>query len=115
MLAGIALLQVMRSLARRKELAWYVAVAALSVSLFTDITHALDFHHSLVAALLLVYLWTNRRRFYARSDPASLRLSLLMIPVLGSAVLVYGYVGLSHRRSQYTWQRGPAPDRKSVV
>ncbi len=109
MLSGIALLQVTRSLARRKELAWYVAVVALSVSLLTHITHALDLHHSAVSALLLAYLWTNRRRFYARSDPGSLRLSLLMIPVLGFTVFIYGYVGLSHRRSQYTWQQGATP------
>jgi len=109
MLSGIALLQVTRSLARRKELAWYVAVVALSVSLLTHITHALDLHHSAVSALLLAYLWTNRRRFYARSDPGSLRLSLLMIPVLGFTVFIYGYVGLNHRRGQYTWQQGATP------
>jgi lysylphosphatidylglycerol synthetase-like protein (DUF2156 family)/membrane protein DedA with SNARE-associated domain len=109
LLSGIALLQVTRSLARRKELAWFVAVMALSVSFLTHIAHALDFHHSAVSALLLVYLWSNRRRFYARSDPGSLRLCLLMMPVLGSAVFVYGYVGLNHRRDQYRWQQGATP------
>jgi phosphatidylglycerol lysyltransferase len=109
LLAGIALLQITRSLAKRKELAWYVAVLALSVSLLTHITHAFDLHHSAVSALLLAYLWTNRRRFYARSDPGSLRLSLLMIPILGVTVYVYGYVGLNHRREQYTWQAGATP------
>src|SRR5262249_15359950 len=46
LLAGLALLQVTRSLARRKELAWYVATAALGVSLLLHITRALDLHHS---------------------------------------------------------------------
>jgi phosphatidylglycerol lysyltransferase len=109
LLSGIALLQVTRSLARRKELAWYVAVFALSVSLLTHITHAFDVHHSAVSGLLLAYLWTNRRRFYARSDPASLRLSLLMIPVLGVSVFIYGFVGLNHRKNQYSWQKGANP------
>jgi phosphatidylglycerol lysyltransferase len=109
LLSGIALLQVTRNLARRKELAWLVAVVALSISLLTHIAHALDFHHSAVSALLLVYLWVNRRRFYARSDPGSLRLSLLMIPVLSLAVFIYGFVGLNHRRAQYKWQHGATP------
>jgi phosphatidylglycerol lysyltransferase len=109
LLSGIALLQVTRNLARRKELAWYVAVIALSVSLLTHITHAFDLHHSAVSALLLAYLWSNRRLFYARSDPGSLRLSLLMIPVLGISVFTYGYVGLNHRHAQYRWQKGATP------
>jgi phosphatidylglycerol lysyltransferase len=109
LLSGIALLQVTRNLAKRRELAWYVAVIALSVSLLTHITHALDLHHSAVSGLLLAYLWTNRRRFYARSDPGSLRLSLLMILVLGLSVFIYGYVGLKHRSGQYAWQQGATP------
>ena len=113
LLSGIALLQVTRSLARRKELAWYVAVGALSISLLTHITHAFDLHHSAVSGLLLAYLWTNRRRFYARSDPASLRLSLMMIPVLGLSVFIYGFVGLNHRRNQYSWQAGATPVKEA--
>jgi phosphatidylglycerol lysyltransferase len=111
--SGIALLQVTRNLARRKELAWYVAVIALSISLLTHITHALDLQHSVVSALLLAYLWMNRRRFYTRSDPGSLKLSLLMIPVLLSAIFIYGYVGLKHRQSQYSWRDGRTPARES--
>jgi phosphatidylglycerol lysyltransferase len=107
--SGIALLQVTRNLAKRKELSWYVAVSALSVSFLTNITHALDLHHSAVSALLLVYLFMNRRLFNARSDPVSLRLSLLMIPVLGLTVFIYGYVGLNQKRLQYTWQDAATP------
>ena len=113
LIAGIALLQVTRSLTRRKEAAWYVAVVALSVSLLTHITHALDFHHSAVSAVLLFYLWINRRRFYARSDPGSVRLSLLLLPILGATVFIYGYVGLNHRINQYVWHDGATPFTES--
>jgi lysylphosphatidylglycerol synthetase-like protein (DUF2156 family) len=109
LLSGIALVRVTRSLARGRELAWYVAVFALSISLLTHITHAFDLHHSTVSGLLLDYLWTNRRRFYARSDPTSLRLSLLTIPVLGFSVFIYGFVGLNHRENRYSWQKGATP------
>jgi phosphatidylglycerol lysyltransferase len=107
--AGIALLQVSRNLARRKGLAWYVATAALAMSLLLHITRALDLHHSLIAALLLSYLIIYRRRFYARSDPASLKRGLLMVPVLAAAVFAYGYTGLQHLHSQFLWSPGANP------
>lgn len=113
LLSGIALLQVMRNLSRRKELAWYVAVSALAISLLTHIMHGFDLHHSAISGLLLAYLWINRRRFYARSDPGSLKLSLLMVPVLGFSVFLYGYAGLNHRRAQYEWNNGATPGKEA--
>ena len=52
---GVALLQVTRNLARRKELAWWVAVIALSFSLLLHVTSGFDVQNSLVALILLVY------------------------------------------------------------
>ncbi len=112
--AGVALLQVSRNLARRKELAWYVAVIALSMSLLLHITRALDLHQSLVAALLLGYLVYNRKRFYARSDPLSMKLGLLMVPVMAATVFVYGYTGLNHLRSQFNWYPGATPIKETL-
>ena len=107
--AGVALLQVMRNLARRKELAWFIAVIALSLSLLLHITRALDLHHSLVAGLLLAYLVYFRRRFYARSDPSSMKRGLLLVPVLALVIFLYGFVGLSDMRGQFTWFPGSTP------
>lgn len=109
LLAGLALLQVTRNLGRRKALAWWVAVAALSVSLLSHVGRAFDLHHSLVAALLLGYLMVFRRRFTARSDPASLRQALLMAPVLAGVVWLFGAVGLADLRDQFTWDDGNTP------
>lgn len=107
--AGVALLQVMRNLARRKELAWYIAVMALSLSLLLHITRALDLHHSLVAGLLLAYLVCFRRRFYARSDPSSMKRGLLLVPVLALVIFIYGFVGLTDMREHFTWFSGANP------
>jgi len=107
--SGIALLQVTRGFARRKEQAWYVACIALAVSLLAHVTHGLDLHHSFVAGLLLAYLLSFRGRFYARSDPASLRLGFLTAPVLAGAVMVYGYIGLKQLAGQFTWQAEATP------
>ncbi len=107
--AGLALLQVTRSLARRKELAWWVAAIALGASLLSHVGHAFDLHHSLIAALLLAYLVVFRRRFHARSDPRALKWGLLMVPVLGLLVVLYGFVGLSHREGEFAWEAGATP------
>jgi phosphatidylglycerol lysyltransferase len=112
--AGIALLQVSRNLARRKELAWYVAVIAMIMSLLLHVTRAFDLQHSLVAALLLFYLIYNRRRFYARSDPASLKLGMLMVPVLAVAVFVYGYTGLHRLQPRFHWAPGANPFSETI-
>jgi phosphatidylglycerol lysyltransferase len=107
--AGVALLQVTNNLARRKELAWYVAMVCLSMTLLLHIAHAFDLHHSLVAGLLLIYLVSFRHRFHARSDPASLKWGFLMVPILGALVYLYGYVGLTHFVHQYHWLPGSTP------
>jgi phosphatidylglycerol lysyltransferase len=112
--AGLALLQVTRNLGRRKALAWGVAVAALSVSLVSHVTRAFDLHHSLVAALLLAYLVAFRKRFNARSDPASLRQALVMAPVLALSVFVFGTVGLADLRWHYAWSAGDTPALEAV-
>jgi phosphatidylglycerol lysyltransferase len=104
--AGIALLQVTRNLARCKELAWYIATTVLALSLLLHITRALDFHHSLVAGLLLAYLIYFRHRYFARSDPSSIQNALILVPILVLVILAYGYIGLTDMREQYTWFPG---------
>jgi phosphatidylglycerol lysyltransferase len=114
LLAGIALLQVTRNLSRRKRLAWWVAVVALAVSLVSHVGRALDLQHSMVAALLLAYLVVHRRRFHARSDPASLSKGLLMAPILAAAVWTFGVVGLTDLRGAYRWGAGSTPAIEAV-
>jgi phosphatidylglycerol lysyltransferase len=113
-LAGVALIQVTRGLARRKEAAWYVASIALVTSLLLHITRAFDLHHSLIAGLLLAYLIYFRRRFHARSDPASVKQGLVAIPVLLAVVFLYGYVGLRHMHDRYIWIPGATPINEAI-
>ena len=107
--AGLALLQVTANLARRKALAWWVAVVALSVSSLSHAGRGLDLHHSAVAGLLVVYLAVFRRRFHARSDPASLRFALRTAPLLVAMVMLYGGVGLFRMRHRFFWPPGATP------
>ncbi len=104
--AGLALLQVTRNLARRKELAWWVATGALILSIGSQIGPHFDVQHTLVAGLLLAYLLIFRRRFSAQSDPATLHRAFLMAPVLGLAIVAYGYAGLKRLEAHYEWPAG---------
>jgi lysylphosphatidylglycerol synthetase-like protein (DUF2156 family)/membrane protein DedA with SNARE-associated domain len=107
--SGLALLQVARNLARRKLLAHRVAAAALGVSFVSHLAHGLSFHYSILAGLLLAYLWIYRRRFQARADPQSARQALIMAPVLGALVLVYGVLGLRSLDAQFEWKASHSP------
>src|SRR5215510_2046022 len=111
---GVALLQVTRNLARRKELAWWVAVIALSFSLLLHVTSGFDIQNSVVALILLVYLIYFRRRFYTRTDPASLRKGLLATPLLLMMVFFYGVTGFAATSNQFRWSPKATPVTEAV-
>jgi lysylphosphatidylglycerol synthetase-like protein (DUF2156 family)/membrane protein DedA with SNARE-associated domain len=111
---GVALLQVTRNLARRKQLAWWVAVIALSFSLLLHVTSGFDVQNSLVALILLLYLIYFRRRFYTRSDPASLRKGLMVTPLLLLMVFFYGLTGFAATSPQFRWSANATPLTEAV-
>ena len=111
--AGVALLQVTRSLSRRKALAWWVATFALGVAFVSHLGH-LDLQHSLVAALLLVYLIRFRRRFSADSDPGLLRRGLAVMPALALLIVFYSAFGLTRLHHTFAWPAGVSTLSESV-
>jgi lysylphosphatidylglycerol synthetase-like protein (DUF2156 family)/membrane protein DedA with SNARE-associated domain len=111
---GVALLQVTRNLTRRKQLAWWVAVIALSFSLLLHVTSGFDVQNSLVALILLLYLLYFRRRFYTRSDPASLRKGLMVTPLLLLMVFFYGVTGFAATSLQFRWPVDATPVTEAV-
>ena len=111
---GVALLQVTQNLARRKQLAWWVAVIALSFSLLLHLTSSFDIQNSLVALILLVYLLYFRRRFSTRSDPASLRRGLMVTPLLLLIVFFYGLTGFAATSPQFRWSPNATPLTEAV-
>src|SRR5262245_15613719 len=104
--AGLSLLQVTGNLRRRKSLAWWVATSALVVSFLSHLARGIDALQAALTLGLVAYLVTFRRRFNARSDPASIRLGLLMTPAVAALVLAYGAVGLDHLHSRFLWPPG---------
>jgi lysylphosphatidylglycerol synthetase-like protein (DUF2156 family)/membrane protein DedA with SNARE-associated domain len=112
--AGLALLQVSRNLARRKEAAWWVAVLALSLSFVSHLHPELDVLPALVSGLLLAYLLAFRRRFHTLSDPATLRRALVMVPILGGVVVAYGWLGFTEFGLRFVWPPGTTPLMEAV-
>jgi lysyl-tRNA synthetase, class II len=89
-LAGLALFLVAFQLARRKRLAWEVAVGIFAV---TVVVHLFKGPHPLVvlyAGGMVVALVWFRDAFPGRADPASLLGLLRFIPVYLGGVLVFG-------------------------
>jgi lysyl-tRNA synthetase class 2 len=85
--AGVAMLLVSSSLARRKHRAWLLAVVVVSASAVLHIAKGLDLEEALANVALLVLLIRSRRWFDAPGDPASLRLLLAGGVLLTSLVV----------------------------
>jgi len=82
--AGVAMLLVASSLARRKHRAWLLAVVVVAASAVLHVAKGLDLEESIANVALLVLLIRSRRWFDAPGDPASLRLL-----AAGSALLAW--------------------------
>jgi lysylphosphatidylglycerol synthetase-like protein (DUF2156 family) len=81
-----------------------VAVIALSVSLLLHFASGFDVQNSLIAGMLLTYLIYFRRRFYTRTDPASLRKGLMATPLLLLIVFSYAVTGFAATHQQFEWE-----------
>jgi len=92
-LAGFALLLLAQALWRRKSIAWWLTEAVLIYSMLAHLGKGLDYEEASLAAVLAFYLWTQRSRFQALSDPPSIRQGVHTLIVAGLFTLAYGMVG----------------------
>jgi lysylphosphatidylglycerol synthetase-like protein (DUF2156 family) len=90
LLSGISLIGLARGLGRRKQIAWWLTVALLTISVALHLTRAFDWHHSVAASVLLIPLIRWRKDFIARSDAPSVRLGLWAAPPVFLALVVFG-------------------------
>ncbi|MBX3739671.1 MAG: DUF2156 domain-containing protein [Akkermansiaceae bacterium] len=94
LLSGLSLLFLARGLSRRKRVAWWLAVGLLSASAALHLVRAFDWHHSAAALVLLLPLIRWRKEFVAKSDAPSVRLGLIVAPVVFMALVVFGTIGI---------------------
>lgn len=94
MLNGIGLIVIGRGLARRKKVAWGLAVVATALSAALHLGHAAAIGRAALSALLLAELVRQRHKFSARSDPVRFRHAIVAAPVLAIGFTVFGAVSL---------------------
>ncbi len=94
LLSGISLLFLARGLSRRKQVAWWLAVALLSISAALHLVRAFDWHHSVAASVLLIPLIRWRKDFIAKSDAPSVRLGLIVAPAVFVALVIFGTINI---------------------
>ena len=88
---GIALVWLSRSLARRKQRAWQLAVFVVVAAALAHLAKGLDFEESTISLLLLAALVRWRRRFDVPGDPRALRpVTMIAIGALAIAAVTLG-------------------------
>ncbi len=92
-LAGFGLLMLANGLWRRKQLAWLLSIALLGLSIVGHLLKGLDYEESAVAAVLILWLWSLRARFQARSDPPSVAQGLRALLAALLFTIAYGALG----------------------
>jgi phosphatidylglycerol lysyltransferase len=92
-LAGLALLALSRSLARRKRVAWLLALSVLGISIISHLTKGLDYEEALLAGGLMLMLWLMRDHFHAASDRPSIKQGLWTLAGAALFTLAYGIAG----------------------
>jgi lysyl-tRNA synthetase len=93
-LIGLFLILLADQLARRKRLAWRVAVALFALA---AVVHVLKGPHPVAVAVsvaMLVALVWHRQLFRARSDPPTLLRLVRFVPLYLLGVLAFGFAGL---------------------
>jgi lysyl-tRNA synthetase len=97
---GFSLLLVAHGLARRKRVAWVIAVCLLAAA---TAVHILKGPHPIAAVVsggMLVALLWGRREFRARSDPPSMLAAFVFVPLYLGLVAVYGAVAMVAERDK---------------
>jgi lysylphosphatidylglycerol synthetase-like protein (DUF2156 family) len=93
-LSGALLFALARGLHRRKRVAWYMAVAVLTVSAVLNFTQTFNWDRSAVATVMLVALIRHRKLFTARSDAPSFQIGAGIAAVALLLLAAHGTVSI---------------------
>ena len=91
--SSFVLLLLARGLERRKRTAWWLAVAALSLSSVAHLVKGLDFEEVILALSVLLILFVTKPQFVARPDPPSVRQGVRVLAFAFVFTLLYGAAG----------------------
>ena len=96
---GLALLYLAGQLARRRRLAWVVAVLLFGASAVVNILRVHHGYAAVYSVLMVVLLALSREQFTAPGDPPTLFEFLRFLPWYSSGVMIYGLSALYLERS----------------
>ena len=99
-LTGFCLLAIARGLWRRKHAAWWVALILLSLTSVLQLLRAFDYHHAILALMMVGLLVWRRKDFAAQSDRGSIRWALIIGVPLLIGVFLYGAIGVLYLKGQ---------------
>jgi phosphatidylglycerol lysyltransferase len=99
-LTGFCLLAIARGLWRRKRATWWAAVVLLSLTSVLQFIRAFDYHHSILALIMLGVLIWRRKDFLAQSDHGSMRWALVIGVPMFVGVFLYAILGLRFLKGQ---------------
>jgi len=103
-----ALLLILASgLQRGKKLAWQITLLGLMLAPILHLGRGVIWPEAVANLLLVGFLLCQRQYFVVESDPRSIRSALIVCPVLGAALLLFGTVRLHALHKQtvgaHTW------------
>lgn len=93
-LAGLAVLAVAGGLARRQRRAWWIALTFLILAGVAHVLKNVDVFEAGLDLGLAAVLVIARQEFDARPSPGSIRKGLLTLPLLSTAVWLFGWLAL---------------------
>jgi phosphatidylglycerol lysyltransferase len=99
-LTGSCLLAIARGLWRRKRAAWWVALVLLSLTSVLQLAGAFDYHHALIALIMVGLLIWRRKDFEAQSDRGSIRWAIIIGVPMFIGVFLYGVIGVRYLKGQ---------------
>ena len=97
--AGVALLYLAGQLARRRHLAWVLALVLFSATTVVDVLREHHYVAAVYSFLMVILLVISRSKFRAPGDPPTLLEFLRFIPRYLAIVFVYGYAALFLERT----------------
>jgi phosphatidylglycerol lysyltransferase len=107
---GLALLITSAFMFKGLKNAWRLALLLAILSLFGNLTKALDYEEATFAAFIIILLLMSRSQYCLRSSIKWIRLGLLSVLIIFLSVMVFGYVSfyfidVKHFGIDFTWRQ----------
>lgn len=100
-IAGFALIVLSQALMRRQSAAYWSTMVLLLVSAVAHLVKGLDYEETTLAVSVALFLFTQRRQFYALADRPTIWRGLRVLGIAVVVVLLYGTIGLMFLDEQF--------------